>query len=228
MIFYGTRVLSVAYHMVSCFGGHQKFFMCCPPTSSVTSLTTICTNNLRCHEIATMKLLPHLASVSYWKCVYLIKFGYLGVGERTDTFCWQKDEENWECLWPQGFFKADVRGQGSPATLAVGGKCYRVLFFKWKKKKIGRATQGNLFHIFDQRRPYLDTTLKKDLPTYEFLRSKWVDDSCKLKNTKWILNALKFRNIKICFILRLLSIKMLYKGSLRMVCQNSIINSEFG
>lgn len=30
-----------------------------------------------------------------------------------------------------------------------------------KKKKIGRATQGNVFHIFDQRRPYLDTTLKK-------------------------------------------------------------------
>lgn len=175
----------------------------------------------------------HETAVTFSLCILLemclIKFGYLGVGDGTDMYCWQRDEENWECLWPQGFFQADLPGQGSPATLTVGGKCYRVLFFKCKKKKkIGRATQGNLFHIFDQRRPYLDTTLKKNLPTYDFLRSKWVDDSCKLKNTKWILNALKFRNIKICFILMPLSIKMLYKGSLRMVCQNSIINSEFG
>ena len=76
------------------FERHQNFFTPCLPTSSVTSLTKICTNNPRCYEIATMKLLLCSASVSYYKVGYLIKFGCLGVGERTGTFCWERDEEN--------------------------------------------------------------------------------------------------------------------------------------
>lgn len=40
------------------------------------------------------------------------------------------------------------------------------------KKKIRKSIQGSLFHIFDQGRPYLDNTLKEDLPTYDFVKEE--------------------------------------------------------
>lgn len=122
------------------------------------------------------------------KFVYLITFVHLEVGEDRYILLGKK----WRKV--KVYMATDVllgrhMTPSEPSVLLMGGRCYRSHYFK-KGKKTWKAIWGYLFYIFDQRRPYLDTTLKKDLPTYDFVRSKWAGNSCKfILTTKWILKG---------------------------------------
>ena len=60
-----------------------------------------------------LRLLPVLTEARSWPSHITLHGG----GRKDRQFCWERDEENWEYLWSQGFFQADLIYEPKAALL---------------------------------------------------------------------------------------------------------------